>query len=138
MEDIQPIGSIARIHGFKGNVYVKLDVEVLEVYEEIKWLFLEHNKKPVPYFVEFIRVFADKILVKIEDVNNEIDANKLIGCKVFVNLGKLQIQDEIKDEDFMGYRVIDEEIGEIGEIIEIFNIASNRLAKVFYNKKRSP
>jgi len=75
------LGHVAKLHGFKGEVSLFLDVTTPSDYAKIESLYIDINDQLTPFFVEsFIMKNHPFALVKFEGVNNEADA-KIIDHK---------------------------------------------------------
>ena len=62
------IGRITKVHGNDGKVYVKLDVDDPSQYLELESVFFDLENKPVPFFIEYIRITPSGLLVKFEEL----------------------------------------------------------------------
>ncbi len=67
------VGKIVSMHGYKGHLVLSQGIENEYIGE---YLFVQIDKKGVPFFIEEIK--GDNI-VKLRYVNSEIDAKKLVG-----------------------------------------------------------
>ena len=131
------IGRIAKTHGIKGEVTVKLDVDDPSAYLNMKFFLLEINKVLTPFFVEKITQSGDKFFVSIQDVNSVEAASALTGKSVYLPLellpklsGKQFYYHEVK-----GFMVIDEVKGELGPIHEILEYPTQAIIQVFKGDK---
>jgi 16S rRNA processing protein RimM len=46
------LGSVAKLHGYKGGLSLYLDVDYPDDYTEMESVFIEINKQLVPFFME--------------------------------------------------------------------------------------
>ena len=76
----------------------------------------------VPFFIEEYRYKTDTvILLKLKNVDDEKAAREFSNREVFYSLDEVDRDDLVGDmtwDSFIGYRVIDEHHGEIGEITD--------------------
>src|ERR1700740_3769856 len=81
--DFIEIGYFQKPHGFRGQlpVFVTINNEIL--FSKLTFLMLEINGMLTPFFVEKIDV-KGKILVKLENCNNETDAKKFQSKKISI------------------------------------------------------
>ena len=79
------IGSIFKLHGYKGNLIIYNENDFSFNYNEIKYLFIKIDNILVPFFL-LERISPNKtknILIKIEDIDSEEKAKKLLNNDVF-------------------------------------------------------
>lgn len=135
-EDCFQLGHIAKLRGFKGEVSVFLDVDNPHEYKDLESVFVEIDGKLVPFFLEQIRVqnsgFA---VVKFELIDSEKKAEKLRKCRLFLPLDLLPETEgtEFYHFEIKGFKVIDEEHGDIGIVTGILDISSNPLIQIDAN-----
>ena len=79
------LGYVAKLHGFKGEVSLFLDVTNPQDYETLDAVFIEINGQLSPFFVESFKLknkgFA---AVKFEGVNTENDARIILRKNLFL------------------------------------------------------
>ena len=128
---------MAKTHGIKGEVTIKLDVDDPSEYLDLKYFLLEINKVLTPFFVEKIVCNGDKFFVSIQDVKTVEAASALTGKEVWLPLemlpklsGKQFYYHEVK-----GFTVIDEEHGELGPIAEVIEYPTQAIIQVFKEGK---
>lgn len=132
-ENFIEIGHIAKLHGFKGEVSLFLDVSNPTDYYNFPFFLLDIHGVPTPFIVESIKPKNKGfIAVKFEGVNNETEANGLLKKRVLLPEEKLPVLDEnsFYDHEIVGYKVIDTERGEIGLVVQIIDYDSNPLLQI--------
>ncbi|MEJ5055405.1 ribosome maturation factor RimM [Sphingobacterium sp. MYb382] len=131
------IGYITKTRGLKGEMqlffefedYLDLDFDVL---------FVEMNKKLVPYFVDGLKIQKNSTAyLNLEDVDHIDKAQPLIKKKVYLSLDKMPERDpdDFRYTDLVGYLVIDEQEGEIGELIHVQEMPQQFMATVAFEEK---
>ena len=126
------IGYVSKTRGLKGEVqlffefedYADLDLEVI---------FLEVNKKLVPYFVETVKLHNNSTAyATFEDVYHIDKAQALVRKKMYLPNDKMPERDpdDFRWTDLVGFLVIDEAHGELGEIIEVQEMPQQFIATV--------
>lgn len=131
------LGRVAKTHGIKGEVTIKLDADDPSAYLDLKYILLEINKVLTPFFVEKITPSGDKFFVSIQDIHTVEAAAALTGKSVYLPLellpklsGKQFYYHEVK-----GFVVIDEEKGELGPINDVLEYPTQAILQVFKDKK---
>jgi 16S rRNA processing protein RimM len=136
-DDCFYLGRIAKTHGIKGEVTIRLDVDDPSAYHDMKYFLLEINKVLTPFFVEKLTCSGDKVFVKVQDINTVEAASALTGKEVFLPLellpklsGKQFYYHEVK-----GFLLIDEIHGELGPINDVIEYPTQAIIQVFKDKK---
>lgn len=131
--DCFQLGYIAKLHGFKGEVSLFLDVTNPEDYTSLDALFIDINGQLTPFFIESFQLknkgFA---AVKFEGVNSENDAKILLRKSCFLPLSILPELDEkhFYDHEVIGFTLVDQVFGEAGVIEQIIDNSVNPLIQV--------
>lgn len=136
-DDCFYLGRIAKTHGIKGELTIRLDVDDPSAYHDMKYFLLEINKVLTPFFVEKMTCSGDKVFVKVQDINTVEAASALTGKEVFLPLellpklsGKQFYYHEVK-----GFLLIDEIHGELGPINDVIEYPTQAIIQVFKDKK---
>ncbi|MBL0743350.1 ribosome maturation factor RimM [Chryseolinea lacunae] len=121
IEQCFKIGFILKPHGLKGEVTVSLDEEAPENLAELKILFLEKDKRLVPYFIQTASVQRAKALVKFEDVDSIEDAEKISKHALYVEKSARPKsgRGEFYSDEVIGFEVWDTDAGLLGTIAEV-------------------
>lgn len=127
----QEIGYISKTHGLKGHVILRLNEGFDIDAEIIKSIFLELSGSQVPYFIEECRPNNVGYIIKLETVNDIDFSKKMIGKKVFC-LTDFIIEDEDSLKEFIGYTLIDKELGNIGIINDVDDKTDNVIIKILH------
>lgn len=137
IEDSFRIGTISKTRGLKGELQVYIDFEGLE---KIKFssLFIDLAGKLVPYFITSIKYpLANTAFLFLEDVNTIEKASLLAKKDVYLpnKLRPKKKKEEFTLKDLKGFIAVDEQVGELGEIIEIEDYPQQLIATVKYNNR---
>lgn len=132
------LGYVAKLHGFKGEVSLFLDVTNPEDYETLDAVFIEINGQLTPFFVtEFKLKNKGFAAVKFEGVNSENDARILLRKNLFLPaqiLPKLSGKN-FYDHEVVGFTVIDVNYGEVGILESIIDLQVNPLIQIMNGSK---
>ncbi|MFD1769466.1 ribosome maturation factor RimM [Sphingobacterium suaedae] len=137
LNDAFYIGYITKTRGLKGEL--QLFFEFTD-YDELDFdvLFLEINKKLVPYFVDSIKLQKNSTAyLQLADVDHIDKAQGLVKKKAYLPTDKMPERDpdDFRYSDLIGFRVIDEHEGEIGEIIDVQELPQQFIARVDFHGK---
>ena len=129
------IGTIFKLHGYKGNIKLynetNIDIEPLANY-----LYLEINNELIPYFTERItKINSNSFLIKFEDVNSENEANKIIKKKVYIKNEFLIKNKQNSEENLIGYNVINFNKTHLGKVSKVNKRLIQKLIFVKNNNK---
>lgn len=134
--DCYRLGSISRLHSFKGEVAIYLDVDDPYEYENLESVFVEYDNKLIPFFLERISVRSNgHAVVKFLDIETERQAKTLLKCGLYLPLSDLPDLEgkEFYFHEIQGFRVIDETHGEIGTVIQVMDVPNNPLIAIDSN-----
>ena len=116
-QDCFLLGTIFKLHGYKGDVNIYNDNDIPLILPEIEFFFIEENNELIPYFAESKRNKKKNILlVKFEDIDTEEDALKILKKKVYLPKFILKEEDLDYNKIIVGFDVIDKRLGKIGRV----------------------
>ncbi len=131
------IGTILKTRGLKGELQLYVDFDGLEDMP-FKAVFLEIAGKQVPYFVASIKYPQPNVAyLNLEDVDTIEKANTLVKKDVFLaaKFKPKKKKNEFTLKDLAGFTAIDDNHGELGEIINVQEYPQQLIATVHYNNK---
>ena len=132
------LGHIAKLHGFKGEVSLFLDVTNPDDYEELDSIFIDIDNHLTPFFITSIKLknkgFA---AVRLEGVDDESSAKKILRKEVYL---PAELLPELKgvhfyDHEVIGFKVIDTVHGEIGILEQVIDLSANPLLQIIKGEK---
>lgn len=134
--EITAAGSFIKTHGIKGELSALLSVPV-EFFDSNPMFICDMDGILVPFFIENIRPRGERsALIKPESVNNEEKAKLFVGKDIYVLKARLMEYEQLdidEDEqgvytdDLVGYTVVDDFAGLLGEIVDIEDSTANML-----------
>ncbi|MBQ9524930.1 MAG: 16S rRNA processing protein RimM [Bacteroidaceae bacterium] len=132
-QEVYKIGTITRTHGVKGEVSLSFTDDVWDR-ADADYLVLRIDGILVPFFMEEYRFRSDTTaLVKFQDYDSADAAKELCGCDVYFPHALTpapEEEDEYSWRYFTGFRVVDEQAGELGEITYVDDSTQNVLFHV--------
>ncbi|UII27977.1 ribosome maturation factor RimM [Fulvivirga maritima] len=131
------LGYVIKKHGLKGEVNILLDVDDPQYYQEMESVFVEINKKLVPFFIDSLSLKGNKAVVKFEDVDTAEQADELTGNSLFLPLAVLPqlTGNQFYFHEIIGYEVVDEAQGSIGVAKDVYASPQQDLLAVDFNQK---
>ena len=129
------LGYIVRTHGIKGQVVAFLDVDYPKDYEDLESVFLLISGKLIPFFIDNITIQSKgRFILKFEDTDTIEQAEKLKGIALYLPLESLPelADDQFYFHDLIGYTIVDETLGELGVIKELFELPHQDLMAMDY------
>src|SRR5690606_2935974 len=131
------IGYISRTRGLKGEVQLFFEFDDYRALE-LDVLFLEMDRKLVPFFVESLKIHPNRTAyLFLEDVDHIDKARPLLRKKVYLPNTKMpeRADDEFLLSDLKGFTVVDVTHGTLGEITDVHEYPQQFVAAVDYRGK---
>lgn len=130
-EDIVEIGKFQKTHALKGELNALLDVDE-EFLDDGNPVIVEMDGILVPFYAESVRPkAAETFLVKLKDIDTQEKAQELVNKAVYARRSDLQNYFDDPDmqltADFVGFKIVDSKLGEIGKIVDIDDSTANVL-----------
>ncbi len=127
-------GYISKAHGAGGKIVIRLRFELIQDIDLEEPLFIEINETLVPFFIQEVEIFTEKLILKLEFIETLEDTKQYIGSKVYFNLeGKNVLEDDISS--FIGFTITDKESNLSGLITNITKTHLNPLFEVRSEEK---
>ncbi|MDR2684867.1 MAG: ribosome maturation factor RimM [Prevotellaceae bacterium] len=130
-ENLAKIGKTIKAHGISGEILCAFSVDFSENF--LEYFIIEDDGIFVPFFVEKYRSKGNfDFFVKFCNINNESEAKILCQKEIFTDK-KLDFTsgvDSFSIDFFVGYKIIDENFGEIGVIDYVDESTINTLFAV--------
>ena len=137
IEDCFQLGYIVKPHGVHGALTIFLDTDNPEYYNEMESVYVEYQQKLVPFFIDSFKPSGNKATVKFQDVDGIDLAARYKGCAIYLPLDMLPglEDDQFYYHEIIGYRVVDQTVGEIGKVKDIYEANGNDLFAIDYKNK---
>lgn len=132
LTEIAEAGHFNKAHGIKGEISATLDIDV--DLSEVKCIVVPVEGIFVPFFVSACRPkTADTCLLMIDGIDSEAKAQQFNNRPFYILRTDIPEDEEDDDEDglyasdLVGYRIVDETLGDIGVISGINDSTQNVL-----------
>ncbi len=134
IKDCYNLGRITKAWGYKGQVVIFLDVDTPEDYAGLDSAFVEVKGKLIPYFFRIDSLNGNKAVITFEDLAAE-QALALVGHELYLPLTLLPKLEGNKFyfHEVVGFRVIDEQWGDIGTLQSVIDYPAQALFQVMKN-----
>jgi 16S rRNA processing protein RimM len=134
--DCYHLGHIAKLHGFKGEVSLFLDVTNPLEYENLDKIFVDINGFLTPFFIKSISLKPkNQAVIRIDGINSDKEATQVVKRQVYLPLNDLpQLSGKnFYDHEVVGFELIDLNFGKVGFIEQIIDLPVNPLIQVQSN-----
>ncbi|MCH8904806.1 MAG: 16S rRNA processing protein RimM [Bacteroidetes bacterium] len=149
LDDLFRIGRVSNVDGNTGVIKVKVDPTFTAHLSHLtkshtgknserQFLFIEHTGKPVPYLIESIQTDkSDKFQFVLEDIHSGVAANLLLKRNAYMEISRdSEISKTLNKYLILnGFRIVDQALGDLGEVVEILEMPMQSLARVIYREK---
>ena len=131
------VGKIVKTHGLKGEVTLRIDNEQFDDIEELNYFMLDVNEQLIPYFIEDIAYHSNKAFVLFQDLKTLEAAGQFVGKSAYLPLDLLPEKEgnDFYSHEVVGYLVVDEEKGEIGNVNEIIEYPTQSIIQIIRDGK---
>ena len=136
-EDYYLIGTLSKTHGISGELLIKPGNLAFDDIEKMESVFIEFDGLLVPFFIDHITQKGQSALaIKFDGIDAEEQASEFINCKVYST--KLVEEEEgflFNPDLLIGFKIIDNKLGDLGIVSEFVNISKNPLFKIIKSKR---
>ena len=135
-EELHPIGKLTKPHGVKGEISLVTDYELADFSDNCDTApFIVCNMDGIwtPFFIESYRKKnTTTTFVQFENLSSQESVKILSGKMAYVQSELLPPADNPPADSPIGYTIVDEQLGTIGQVISVDDSTLNVLLKVSY------
>ena len=131
-ENLVCVGYISRPHSFKGEIQFSLHKEIALLQGD--FVFIKLEGQFIPYKILNVKGKKDNPIIKLEFVDTYEYAQELGSNEIYADIEE---QPEESELSFIGFEVIDKELGTIGIVQDVQNLPQQLMLIVPYNGKDS-
>ena len=137
LEDYFEIGYIIKPHGLKGAINIQFDVDDPGQYTGMESVVVKIDDNLIPFFISSLQINGNKGILSLEDVHTIEQANELKSGTLLLPLELLPKLDnnQFYYHDVIGYFLVDQVHGKLGEIENIFAGGNQDLISMRYHEK---
>jgi 16S rRNA processing protein RimM len=141
IDDCFVLGYLTKAHGLAGELQALFDVDDLSQYENLDTLWVERFGSLIPYKVEYVLPLMHKrnrVIVKLAGIDHIDQAETLAKSKLYLPLSMLpplEGENAFYYHEVIGFQIIDEEKGALGNVDTIYDLESNALISMMYQGK---
>lgn len=128
-QQVIAIGRITRTHGKRGELQCLTSNEYWDN-ADASFLILNIDNILVPFRVlDWRGKGSDSLIFQLDHITDETAAQRLIGCQAYMLASDLSETDELMPtwQSLVGYRVVDQDQGDLGSIIHVDESTINTL-----------
>ena len=131
------LGIITKPFGYKGQLFIYLDTDQPEKYQELDAVFIDTDGELIPYMIEdFQYRGANQAVVKFQDISPD-EAKSLIKSELYLPSSMLPplTGNQFYFHEVIGFSVVDKEKGNIGICKEFIDISRQLIMQVEFEDK---
>ena len=126
------LGTLTKPFGLKGELCAFFDVDDCERYLDLNAVFLETDGELLPYMIEKLQYRGNnQFIVKLQDVDID-NVKEFVQTDMFLPLSQLPklSGNRFYFHEVIGFKVVDDRLGEIGTCKDFMELANNPLMQV--------
>lgn len=127
MQQYFEIGRIVNTHGIRGELKVVPLTDNINRYDELEWVYIRINGVQKKYDIESVRYHKNNVLLKLKDIDNMTDAQKIKECFVEIprELGIKLTKGSYFISDLIGCDVVADDDKNLGKVVDVLKTGSN-------------
>ena len=132
-KDCYYLGYISKTVGFRGDLVLTLDTDEAHHYQNLESVYVEINRKLVPFFLErIVNSKNNHIRVKLEGIGSDKEASELLKKSLYLPLEQLPNLSGKKFyfHEVIGFEVVDDQFGSCGIIEDVTNTTTNPVFQI--------
>lgn len=126
------LGTLTKPFGLKGELCAFFDVDDCERYLDLPSVFIETDGEMLPYMIENLQFRGNnQFVVKLQDVDMD-NVREFVQTDLYLPIGSLPklTGNRFYFHEVIGFKVVDERLGEIGTCKDFMELANNPLMQV--------
>ncbi len=130
--EYREIGTLVKLHGFKGEYVMVSDSMISEEIENWESVFIEIDGLPIPFFIDSLRITSESsVVIGFNDINSQEVAKEFVSCKILQLYTLANYAEETSiNQELKDYAVIDKTVGNIGVVNQLLDYNHNLLLQI--------
>lgn len=135
-KDCFELGTVARLHGYSGDVVAHIDADDPSRYKHIEVVLIELKGELVPFGIKSNRINGNQAILRLEGVTTEEQALGLKGKTLWLPLHALPALEshQFYYHDIVGFTVQDEQLGALGTVEAVYTMPHQDLIAMDYKE----
>ena len=137
MENLIRIGRLNKTFGLKGHIRAFIEPEYIVRLKKLEVVFLVTKTRSLPYFPDEVDLNdSGHCMFHFEEVKDKTTADSLVGKEIFIEEKFLKKKKAFQSPvDFVGFKLADEEKGNLGVLNNFFELPQHDLGQFILNGK---
>lgn len=131
------LGSFTRVHGIKGNLILKPDVDDPARYRKTTRIFVDKDGALTEHASQTVSIGPGQLIIHLKGIDDRDVAAEFLRAEVYLPLSELPPSKgkHIYFHEAIGMMVIDEHAGELGKIETIYDLPEQPVAAIVHKEK---
>ena len=140
VDDLVPIGQVIKTIGYKSNILVRPYEGFNKTWENVRKCVIRVNGILAPFFIEKSELHNDELELKFDAYHDDKSAHDILHQEIYVIKDQVstESEEEMAEDDlgsWIGFKVMDASVGELGLIEDIEELPGQFLIHLTYNGK---
>ncbi|MFC2114970.1 ribosome maturation factor RimM [Bacteroidota bacterium] len=137
-DDCILLGSIAKIHGVRGELIIRTTNPSFDLKENWESIFLQIDGILVPFFISGLKAFKPgEWVLKLDWYDTRNQAEKLVGYPVWIQKDWMEpVGEEIFMDELIGFKFVDAISAQQGTIVDFMDIPDNPVFEVKIGREK--
>ncbi len=135
INNLESLGKTTRAVGLAGELEIMFNDSYAVNIAKGEPVFFEIKNSRIPYFIAEVRQTGDRYRIKFDDIDSQDQAKQFINLNVFVIKKKRKAAEKNEHTSIIGYKALDKELGDLGQIAGIQEYPGQQVLEINYNGK---
>lgn len=123
------IGYVSRPHSYKGEIQLRLERKIVSLQRD-DFLFIALDGQYIPHKIDSIKGKSEEPIIKFQYIDTFEQAQEVAGSPVYTDK---DVQPEESELSFIGFSLIDKQLGTIGEVLDVMELPQQLMLTVRHN-----
>jgi 16S rRNA processing protein RimM len=127
------VGEVLKVFGTNGELIVKISEAISESNEEPVFICIDGLW--VPFYFKLFEPHGKRVKIIFENMESKEFAEELVGKKIF-SQPEILYETVSEPSGLIGFTIIDSELGNLGQVNEVFDYPGNPCIGIIINEKQ--